>query len=70
VGSIPRLLETNQSIATFLQLAEEFRLGLDFDQRLPSLLRAVTQDDVRAAARDVLYPERASVAVAGPDGAA
>ena len=69
VGSIPRLLETNQSIATFLQLAEEFRLGLDFDQRLPSLLRAVTQDDVRAAARDVLYPERASVAVAGPDGA-
>ena len=70
VGSIPRLLETNQSIATFLQLAEEFRLGLDFDQQLPALLRAVTLDDVRAAARDVLHPDRASVAVAGPDGAA
>jgi zinc protease len=69
VGSIPRLLETNQSIATFLQLAEEFALGLDFDQQLPSLLRAVTLDQVRAAARDVLYPERASIAVAGPDGA-
>ena len=68
VGSIPRLLETNQSIATFLQLAEEFALGLDFDQRLPSLLRAVTIDQVRAAAREVLHPDRASVAVAGPDG--
>jgi zinc protease len=67
VGSIPRLLETNQSIATFLQLAEEFGLGLDFDQRLPSLLRAVTIDEVRAAAREVLDPDRASVAVAGPD---
>ena len=68
VGSIPRLLETNQSIATFLQLAEEFNLGLDFDQRLPAFLRAVTIDDVRAAAREVLHPDRASVAVAGPDG--
>ena len=70
VGSIPRLLETNQSIATFLQLAEEFGLGLDFDRRLPSLLLAVTLEDVRGAAREVLHPDRASVAVAGPDGAA
>jgi zinc protease len=65
-GSIPRLLETNQSIATFLQLAEEFGLGLDYDRRLPGILAAVTIDDVRAAARDILRPELASVAVAGP----
>ncbi len=66
VGSIPRLLETNQSIASFLQLAEEFGLGLDYDQRLPKLLRAVTIDEVTSAAREVLHSERASVAVAGP----
>ena len=66
VGSIPRLLETNQSIASFLQLVEEFGLGLDFDQRLPGLLRAVTIDQVASAARDVLHSERASMAVAGP----
>lgn len=66
VGSIPRLLETNQSIASFLQLAEEFGLGLDFDQRLPGLLRAVTLGDVRAAAREVLQTDRATVSVAGP----
>jgi zinc protease len=66
VGSIPRLLETNQSIATFLQLTEEFGLGLDYDQRLPALLGAVTIDEVRAAAREVLHSDRASVSVAGP----
>ena len=66
VGSIPRLLETNGSIASFLQTAEEFGLGLDYDRRLPSLLRAITIDQVREAAREVLRPERASIAVAGP----
>jgi zinc protease len=66
IGSIPRMLETNQSIALFLQTAEFFRLGLDYDRRLPSLLQAVTLDDVKAAAASVLHPERACVAIAGP----
>jgi zinc protease len=69
VGSIPRMLETNQSIATFLQTAEFFGLGLDYDRRLPGLLRAVTLNDVKAAAASVLDPDRASVAVAGPTSA-
>jgi zinc protease len=66
IGSIPRMLETNQSIATFLQTAEFFGLGLDYDRRLPALLDAVTLADVNAAAAGVLDPERACVAVAGP----
>jgi zinc protease len=66
VGSIPRLLETNQSIAAFLQTSEEYGLGLDFDQRLPALLDAVTLDEIQAAAAEVLDPARAAVAVAGP----
>jgi zinc protease len=66
VGSIPRLLETNQSIASFLQMVEEFGLGLDYDQRLPGLLRAVTPEQIRAAAFDVLDPARAAIAMAGP----
>ena len=56
IGSIPRMLETNQSIATFLQTAEFFGLGLDYDRRLPALLRAVTLEDVNAAAASVLDP--------------
>jgi zinc protease len=66
VGSIPRLLETNQSIAAFLQTSEEFGLGMDFDQRLPGLLRAVTMEEVRAAAAEVLDPSKAAIAIAGP----
>jgi zinc protease len=67
VGSIPRMLETNYSIAGFLQTCEQFGLGLDYDQRLPSLLKGVTLDDIRAAAAEVLHPERAAVSIAGPE---
>ena len=68
-GSIPRMLETNQSIAHFLHTAEFFGLGLDHDRRLPELIAGVTIDDVRAAARAVLVPDRACVAIAGPPSA-
>jgi zinc protease len=66
IGSIPRLLETNESIARFLQSCEQFGLGLDYDQRLPSHLEGVTLDEIRSAAAEVLCPERAAVCVAGP----
>ena len=67
IGSIPRLLETNDTIAVFLQDCERFDLGLDYDRRLPELLEAVTMDEVRAAAAEVLDPERAALAIAGPE---
>jgi zinc protease len=66
IGSMPRTLETNVGIATFLQTAELFGLGLDYDLRLPGLLGAVTRDQVHEAARAVLDPSRATVVVAGP----
>ena len=66
IGSIPRALETNAGIANFLQTAEFFGLGLDYDERLPGLLAAVTLDDVHAAARRALRVDRATVVVAGP----
>lgn len=67
IGSIPRMLENNASIATFLQTVEFFGLGLDYDRRLPSLLEAVTLDEVNRAAARVLDPARACVVVAGPE---
>jgi len=66
VGSMPRMLETNAGIATFLQNAESFGLGLDYDVRLPGLIQAVTRDEVNAVARRFLDPGRAAVVVAGP----
>jgi zinc protease len=66
VGSMPRVLETNAGIATFLQSSEQFGLGMDHDVRLPGLLNAVTLDEVNACARRFLAPERAAITVAGP----
>lgn len=66
IGSMPRTLETNLHIAGFLQTEEFFGLGLDYDLRIPDLLRAVTREDVLAAARRTLDPSKAAVVVAGP----
>jgi zinc protease len=66
IGSLPRSLETNVGIATFLQIAELFGLGRDYDVRLPGLLAAVSREDVHAAARATLQPSRATITVAGP----
>jgi zinc protease len=66
IGSIPRALETNAAIATFLQNAEFFGLGTDYDVRTPELLRAVTLDEVNAIARRIIDPGRAAFVVAGP----
>lgn len=65
IGSMPRMLETNAGIARFLQTAEFFGLGTEYDVRLPGLLDAVTLDDVNAAAA-TLSPEHAALVVAGP----
>jgi len=68
IGSIPRMLESNEAIAEFLLHAELFELGSDYDRRLPGLLQAVTLDGVRDAAAEVLRPDRAAIVVAGPAG--
>ena len=54
IGSIPRMLETNDGIAAFLQTAEQFGLGLDYDRRLPGAA-------ARRDARRGRTPRRASV---------
>ena len=64
IGSLPRRLETNVGIATFLQMVEFFNLGMDYDVRVPELLAKVTREDVHAAARAVLDPSKAAVVIA------
>jgi zinc protease len=66
IGSMPRALETNGGIANFLQNAEFFGLGSDFDVRLPDHLRRVTCDEINEVARTLLDPDRATVVIAGP----
>jgi zinc protease len=66
IGSMPRQLETNAGIAQFLQTAEFFGLGPDYDLRLPDCLLAVTREQVHEVAQRYLNPEWASVVIAGP----
>ena len=66
IGSIPRALETNAAIANFLQNAEFFGLGLDYDARLSTLLQAVTLDEVNEAARRAVDVDRATIVIASP----
>lgn len=66
IYAMPRALETNAGIANYLQTAEFFDLGLDFDARVPDLLNAVTLDEANAVARKFLSVDRATVVVAGP----
>ena len=63
---MPRALETNASIANYLQAAEAYGLGLDYDERVPGLLRAVTLEQANAVAKQYLSVDRAAVVVAGP----
>ena len=66
IYAMPRSLETNASIANFLHNAELHGLGLDYDLRLPDLLRGVTLDQANSVARRFLDPEKATVVIAGP----
>jgi len=66
IGSMPRTLETNAGIASFLQTIERFDLGLDYDVRMPALLRQVARDEVYEAARRAVDPSKAAIVVAGP----
>ena len=66
VGSIPRQLETNASIAGFLLSCEFYGLGSDHDARLPALIANVSLDHVNRVARRLMHPDSATIVVAGP----
>ena len=68
IGSLPRQLETNAAIASFLLNVETFGLGLDYDEKLPGLIAGVTREAANAAAMRLLAPDKATIAVAGPWG--
>jgi zinc protease len=66
IYAMPRALETNAGIANYLQTTEFFELGLDYDVRVPDLLRAVTLEQANAAAHKYLSVDRATIVIAGP----
>ena len=65
-GSVPLALERNDGIADLLLSIEHHELGLDYLDRYPALISAVTAEQILAAAQKHLDETRLAVAVAGP----
>ncbi|HYY98656.1 MAG TPA: pitrilysin family protein, partial [Pyrinomonadaceae bacterium] len=65
VGSFKVSLSTNAGLAAALWNAEFYRLGLDYVERYPQLIRAVTAEEVNAAIRKYFRPDHLTVVIAG-----
>lgn len=66
VGSMALRLETNDGIAGYLLNTEYYGLGMDYAQRYPALIGALSREQVEEAARRYLDPAQLSVVIAGP----
>lgn len=65
-GSFPLRLDSIGKLAGFLVQVEYFGLGDDYIERYPERVRAVTLEDVRAAAKKYLHPNDLVQVVVGP----
>lgn len=65
-GTLPVSLETNDGLATIISDIELYGLGLDYLQKLPDKINAMTPATVQAAAKKYLSSEQIAIAVAGP----
>jgi zinc protease len=68
-GSMLRSMQTSDGIAGWLLWIERHQLGADYAQRYPSILAAVSADQIIAVSRRLLSTEHYVVASAGPAGA-
>lgn len=66
IGRMPLQLESNEGVAGSLMNIEIFNLGLDYYQRFPALVRAVTAEQILETGRHYLHPGKMALAVAGP----
>jgi zinc protease len=62
-GSFPLRIDTNQDLASFLAGIEFYGLGMDYSERYPKIIRALTREDVLRVARKYLHPGRGILVV-------
>lgn len=65
VGSFPMRLDTQSKLARFLTQVEYFRLGLDYPDKYPSIINAITKEDVQRVARKYLEPKNYVLVIVG-----
>jgi zinc protease len=66
LGTLPFRLASNEDLAGQLLLIERYDLGLDYLNTFRKTIAAVSVDDVHAAARKHLHPDRLVLVAAGP----
>ncbi|MGH2558024.1 MAG: M16 family metallopeptidase [Thermomicrobiales bacterium] len=65
-GSLPLALEMNDGVASLLLAIEHYGLGLDYVDRYPAIINALTAEDLQRAAFEHLDETRLAVGIAGP----
>jgi len=65
IGRMPLQFESNEGVAAALSHVERHQLGLDYYRTYPDRIKAITADDILAAAQRYLHPERLIIGVAG-----
>lgn len=66
IGSLPLGLESLGGVTDLLLTIEKFGLGLDYLERYPGIISAITAEDVLRAAQTHLDENRLAVGIAGP----
>lgn len=62
-GSFPLRMDTSAKIAGMLTAIEIYNLGLDYPQKYPALINAVTREDIQRVARKYLQPDKSVIVV-------
>jgi len=65
IGSFPLRFDTNRKVASFLAQVEYFKLGLDYPDRYPDLIRSVNGEEVLQVAKQYLHPEMLMTVIVG-----
>ncbi len=66
VGSMPLRLEAKEGAAAQIAGMELYQLGLDYLQRLPSLIEALSAEDIMAVTQEYMDSDAYVISVAGP----
>ena len=65
IGSFPLRVDTQAKLAGFMLQEEYYGLGLDYPEKYPGLISAVTREDVLRVARSYLQPEKYVLVIVG-----
>lgn len=65
IGRLPLSLESNEGVAGSIMNMETYNLGLDYLRNYAEMIRAISMQEVQAAARKYMHPTAYALAIAG-----